>query len=62
MSVVLKNLDATPAGLSWTEAEARLHRYGLNQPLARRCRPLWLQFLTRFLNPLVLILLFASGL
>ncbi|PGH59497.1 hypothetical protein CRT60_00100, partial [Azospirillum palustre] len=62
MSVVLKNLDATPAGLSRTETEARRRRYGLNQPLARRRRPLWLQFLTRFLNPLVLILLFASGL
>ena len=42
--------------------EARRRKYGLNQPLAHRRRPLWLEFLARFLNPLVLILLFASGL
>ena len=42
--------------------DARRRQYGLNQPLAHRRRPLWLEFLTRFLNPLVLILLFASAL
>ena len=40
----------------------RRRQYGLNQPLPHRRRPLWLQFLARFLNPLVLILLFASAL
>ncbi|MBP2227941.1 Mg2+-importing ATPase [Azospirillum agricola] len=62
IAAVLETLGATPAGLSRTEVEARRRRHGLNQPRAPRRRPLWLRFLTRFLSPLVLILLFASGL
>ncbi|WP_454018113.1 magnesium-translocating P-type ATPase [Azospirillum sp. Marseille-Q6669] len=62
ISAVLESLETTVAGLSRTEVEGRRRQYGLNQPMAHRRRPLWLQFLTRFLNPLVLILLFASGL
>ncbi|MGE5505085.1 MAG: magnesium-translocating P-type ATPase [Actinomycetota bacterium] len=62
VSAVLKALGATAAGLSRAEADARRRRYGLNQVQARRGQPLWLQFLSRFLNPLVLILLFASAL
>ena len=59
ISAILQSLDATVAGLSRAEVDARRRQYGLNQPRAHRRRPLWLQFLTRFLNPLVLILLFA---
>ena len=62
ISAVLDGLGTTVAGLSGAEVDARRRRYGLNQPLAHRRRPLWLQFLSRFLNPLVLILLFASAL
>ena len=62
ISAILESLGATVAGLSRAEVDARRRQYGLNQPLAHRRRPLWLQFLTRFLNPLVLILLFASAL
>jgi Cation transport ATPase len=50
------------AGLSRAEVEILRRRYGPNQPVTHRRRPLWLQFLARVLNPLVLILLFASGL
>jgi Mg2+-importing ATPase len=62
ISAILKSLETTDAGLSQTQAEARRRQYGLNQPAQHRRRPLWLQFLSRFLNPLVLILLFASAL
>jgi Mg2+-importing ATPase len=62
ISAILKSLSATVGGLSRAEVDARRRQYGLNQPLAHRRRPLWLEFLTRFLNPLVLILLFASAL
>jgi Mg2+-importing ATPase len=62
VSAVLESLGATVSGLSRAEVDARRRQYGLNQPRAHRRRPLWLQFLTRFLNPLVLILLFASAL
>ena len=59
---VLADLGATVSGLTGAEATRRRGRYGLNQPQVRRARPLWLQFLMRFGNPLVLILLFASAL
>jgi Mg2+-importing ATPase len=62
IAAILNGLGATSAGLGGAEVAARRQRYGLNQPHAHRSRPLWLQFLARFLNPLVLILLFASGL
>ena len=62
ISAILESLGATVAGLSRAEVDARRRQHGLNRPLAHRRRALWLHFLTRFLNPLVLILLFASAL
>ncbi|MBB3176818.1 magnesium-translocating P-type ATPase [Variovorax sp. Sphag1AA] len=57
-------LDAAPAatqGLSGSEAEERLGRHGPNTLEASNQRPLALQFLARFRNPLVLVLLAASA-
>jgi Mg2+-importing ATPase len=54
-------LDANPAGLSSAEAAARLTRVGPNVLRPRRERALVLEFLSHFLNPLVIILLLASG-
>ena len=51
-----------PQGLSGEEVEQRLAKYGPNDALFHRRRPLWRQILDRFANPLILILLFASGL
>jgi Mg2+-importing ATPase len=62
LSALLINLRATAAGLSDEEAARRLAKYGANDTLTRRRRPLWRQFLDRFANPLILILLFAGGL
>ncbi|MBB6252979.1 magnesium-translocating P-type ATPase [Nitrospirillum iridis] len=62
LDALLSALDATADGLTSAEAAARLRRHGPNQATAHRRRPLWLDFLARFLNPLVLILLFASAL
>ena len=47
-------------GLSGSEAEARLRRYGPNDATDYRKIPLWLQFLAHFRNPLVIMLLVAS--
>jgi P-type Mg2+ transporter len=55
-------LRTTPAGLSGAEAKARLAVYGLNDAATVKRSPVWLQFLARFRNPLVIILLVASGL
>jgi P-type Mg2+ transporter len=48
-------------GLSSAEAKARLARFGPNLFRERREKSLLLQFLTRFKNPLVIILLVASA-
>ncbi|MFO1055992.1 MAG: magnesium-translocating P-type ATPase [Dongiaceae bacterium] len=49
-----------PGGLAAAEVERRRARFGANEA-ADRVRPaLWLQFLSRFQSPLILILLIAS--
>ncbi|MGE5097285.1 MAG: magnesium-translocating P-type ATPase [Betaproteobacteria bacterium] len=54
-------LAAAALGLSGSEATARLARFGPNRFRERRQRPLLLQYLARFGNPLVAILLVASA-
>ena len=48
-------------GLSSTEAAVRMQQYGPNQLKPTRQRAILLQFLAHFRNPLVLVLLAASG-
>ncbi len=59
---LLARLAATRAGLASTEVQSRLATYGPNDAATVRRSPLWLQFLARFSNPLVIILLVASAL
>jgi Mg2+-importing ATPase len=59
---LLVRLSTTQAGLTTPEAQSRLTSYGPNDAATDKHAPLWLQFLTRFRNPLVIILLVASGL
>ncbi|HVJ55852.1 MAG TPA: magnesium-translocating P-type ATPase [Aliidongia sp.] len=59
---LLARLATSPAGLANAEAQSRLATYGPNDPATVKRSPLWVQFLTRFRNPLVIILLVASGL
>ena len=59
---LLSDLETSRAGLTEADAVARLKRCGPNDALAHEGQPLAVQFLLRFLNPLVLILLFASAL
>lgn len=62
LAELLTLLQATPAGLSGTEAAARLVRFGPNLIHTERKKALPLQFLLKFRNPLVIILLVASAL
>ena len=62
VAVLLEQLAASPDGLSTAEAAARLARFGPNLIHGERKRALVLQFLTKFRNPLVIILLAASAL
>src|SRR5882724_6858623 len=59
---ILARLATSPAGLDDAEAQARLAIWGANDATAGRRTPLWLQFLSRFRNPLIIILLVASAL
>jgi len=60
LTSVLAELDGRATGLSSGEARARLKRYGRNELRDRPERSLLFQFLRRFRNPLVLILIVAS--
>jgi Mg2+-importing ATPase len=61
LAELLTQLAATPDGLSNTEAARRLAQYGPNLIRGERKRAVILQFLAKFLNPLVIILLIASA-
>jgi Mg2+-importing ATPase len=54
-------LEATPAGLSQREARARRVKFGPNTLRTRGERPLLIQYLSHFKNPLVMVLLAASA-
>jgi Mg2+-importing ATPase len=59
---ILARLATNTAGLDAAEAQLRLKAFGPNDAAVVKRSPLWLQFLSRFRNPLVIILLVASGL
>lgn len=56
------SLGTGEGGLATDEAARRLVQFGPNDATAPKRRPPWRRFLGRFANPLVVILLFASGL
>jgi Mg2+-importing ATPase len=59
---LMAQLATTPAGLTTAEARSRQAAYGANDASTVKRLPLWLQFLARFRNPLVIILVVASAL
>ncbi|QWV98770.1 magnesium-translocating P-type ATPase [Geomonas nitrogeniifigens] len=62
IAALLEQLAAPPDGLDSTEAARRLVQFGPNLIHGERKRSLILQFLVKFRNPLVIILLTASAL
>jgi Mg2+-importing ATPase len=58
---LLGQLDTVTTGLCTVAARSRLAKYGLNDAAREKRRPLVLQFLARFRNPLIIILLIASA-
>ncbi|HJU49814.1 MAG TPA: cation-transporting P-type ATPase, partial [Pseudogulbenkiania sp.] len=61
LSTAPADLAATATGLSGAEAKARLAQFGPNLFRERQDKSLLRQYLSRFKNPLVLILLAASA-
>src|SRR3984893_6778768 len=62
INALLDQVTSSPNGLNSAEATARLKQFGPNLIHGERKRALVLQFLTKFRNPLVIILLIASAL
>ena len=60
-SRLLDMLKSNIAGLTTAEFQSRLQIYGPNNASDVKATPLWRQFLVRFENPLIIILLIASG-
>ena len=60
LSALLAQLQTSANGLTTAEAERRLARYGQNVPAPERRMGAIEQFLSFFLNPLIIILLIAS--
>jgi Mg2+-importing ATPase len=60
LASLFKQLNSSPQGLTAREAQARLARFGPNEPAPAHHTPIVLQVLLFFANPLVGILLFAS--
>src|SRR5215813_11018960 len=61
LPTVLSELNARAEGLRSEEASTRLSQYGPNLLTVHPRRALLLEFLSRFRNPLVILLLVASG-
>jgi Mg2+-importing ATPase len=55
--VLFAKLNTTEKGLSEKEANSRLEAYGYNEPAKRKKRTILTQILSKFLNPLVIVLL-----
>ncbi|WP_136524628.1 magnesium-translocating P-type ATPase [Geomonas ferrireducens] len=60
--VLLESLGSSPDGLDRAEASLRLARFGPNLIHGEPKKALFLQFISKFKNPLVIILLTASAL
>jgi Mg2+-importing ATPase len=58
---LLVMLQTKASGLDTAEVTSRLETFGANDAATVKRTPLWLQFLARFGNPLIIILLIASA-
>ncbi len=58
---IFEKLKTTIKGLTETEAKQRLEEYGYNEPARKKERAIILQLLSKFLNPLVIVLLVIAG-
>lgn len=57
---VLSRLDTSSTGLTAEEAERRLETYGSNQVARKKKRSVFIEFLSHFRSPLVIILVIAA--
>lgn len=58
---LFEKLKTSPRGLTEEEAKNRLEEYGFNEPAKKKKRTILLQIFSKFLNPLVVVLLIIAG-
>ncbi|MCX5687352.1 MAG: magnesium-translocating P-type ATPase [Candidatus Omnitrophica bacterium] len=61
MEVIFERLNTSFKGLSEEEAKKRLLEYGHNEPAKKKKRTILIQILSKFVNPLVIVLLIIAG-
>jgi len=61
VEVVFERLITSARGLSEAEAGERLEKYGYNEPARKKKRTILFQILSKFLNPLVIVLLIIAA-
>jgi Mg2+-importing ATPase len=57
IELLFAHYNTSKAGLTQEEAENRVEEYGYNEPAKRKKRTVLIQFLSKFLNPLVIVLI-----
>ncbi len=60
-AVLFEKLKTSENGLSEEEAENRLSDYGFNEPARKKKRTILFQILSKFVNPLVIVLLIIAA-
>jgi len=58
---VFDKLQTSPKGLTEQEAKSRVSEYGLNEPAKKKKRTIIREILSKFVNPLVIVLLIIAG-
>ncbi len=61
VEAIFEKLNTSAKGLSDEEAEKRLDEYGYNEPARKKKRTILFQILSKFVNPLVIVLLIIAG-
>ncbi len=59
--VLLNKLNTSLKGLNDPAVEKRLAEYGFNEPAKKKKRTMALEILSKFINPLVIVLLIIAG-
>lgn len=59
--LIFEKLKTSQKGLTDQEAKKRIQEYGLNEPARKKKRTVLFQFLSKFANPLVIVLLIIAG-
>lgn len=58
---LFEKLNTSPKGLAEKEAQKRLEEYGYNEPAKKKKRTILTQILSKFINPLVIVLLIIAA-